>query len=304
MVRALCKHSCTFLLTCLAINTVWGQSAPLAAEDVATESVQASFEDYVQAFNRRDVSRLAARWTQQGVFVNETDQTRTVGRDAIARNLANLLDQQPDVTLGGRLDSVRFIRPDVVQVSGQAVTVRPDEEPSESKFTALLVREGEEWLFDSIQETSLPPPAKPYDQLQSLEFLVGHWVDDTGDVRVDTTIRWGANRTFLVRSYTIHREDEQLQQGTQVIGWDPREQRIRCWMFDSDGSFGEGNWLPGDDGWTVKITQTLADGSLAGGTQVITRVDDDTLTVQTVGREVEGESLPATEPVRVVRVRE
>ena len=34
---------------------------------------------------------------------------------------------------------------------------------------------------------------------------------------------------------------------------------------------------------------------------MITKVDDDTLTVQTIGMEVDGEVQPSTEPVRVIR---
>jgi hypothetical protein len=45
----------------------------------------------------------------------------------------------------------------------------------------------------------------------------------------------------------------------------------------------------------------LADGRVAGATQVITRVDENTLLVHLVGQEIDGETLPSTEAVRVVR---
>lgn len=290
------------LLLVFLVSTTHAEDAESSPQSAAEAAVRAVLSDYVTAFNRGDVEALGSKWTEQGVFVNESSGERTVSRDAIVQNLAALIEEESDLTLGGRVDAVRFIRPDVAQISGHAVTVRPGEEPSDSTFTAILVRDGRKWLFDSIHETRVPPAAKPYDQLQALEFLVGRWVDDTEEARVESTIRWGANQSFLVRTTTVHRDDDHIQQGTQVIGWDPRQERIRCWMFDSDGSFGEGIWSPGDDGWTVKFTQTLSDGRRGGATQVISLVDRDTLTFQLIGREVEGKSVPSSEPVRVVRV--
>jgi uncharacterized protein (TIGR02246 family) len=222
------------LLLVFLVSTTHAKDAESSPQSVAEAAVRAVLSDYVTAFNRGDVEALGAKWTEQGVFVNESSGERTVGRDAIEQNLAALLIQEEsDLTLGGRVDVVRFIRPDVAQISGHAVTVRPGEEPSDSTFTAILVRNGRKWLFDSIHETHVPPAAKPYDQLQALEFLVGRWVDDTEGARVESTIRWGANQSFLVRTTAVHRDDDHIQQGTQVIGWDPRQERIRCWMFDS-----------------------------------------------------------------------
>jgi uncharacterized protein (TIGR02246 family) len=274
------------------------------AKSSPEDDVRAAVALYTSAFNLHDAEALAARWSKQGIHVDQESGEKTSGREAIEKEFAKVFAEKEDLTLGVRVDSIRFIRPDVAQISGQAVTVAGGEEPNDSTFTAVLVKEGNDWLLDSVNETVLPAPPQPYDYLQQLEGLVGHWVDDSESVRVDTTIRWGANKSFLVRSYTVDRGDGVEQQGTQVIGWDPKNQRIRCWMFDSDGSFGEGTWSQTDDGWAVKLSRTLADGRSAGGTQVITKIDDDTLSVQTIGMEVDGEVIPSTEPVRVVRAAE
>jgi hypothetical protein len=56
--------------------------------------------------------------------------------------------------------------------------------------------------------------------------------------------------------------------------------------------------------WLVRTTQTLPDGGAASATQVITMVDADTATVQTVGKEVNGAPEPASEPVTMIRAAE
>jgi uncharacterized protein (TIGR02246 family) len=285
-----------------AEKSVAAKPADAAKDNSPEEGVREAVALYASAFNLHDAEALAARWSEQGVHVDQDTGERTSGRDAIQKDFAKLFADNAELTLGVRVDTIRFIRPDVAQITGQAVTVSGDEEPNDSTFTAIVVKSGEDWLLDSVNETVIPAPPKPSDYLQELEFFVGHWVDESDEVRVDTTVRWGANRSFLVRSYTLDRGDGVEHQGTQVIGWDPKNERIRCWMFDSDGSFGEGSWSQTEDGWSVKLSRTLADGRSAGGTQVITKIDNDTLSVQTIGMEVDGEASPSTDPVRVVRV--
>lgn len=287
------------LLTCIA---ALADDAEQKSDQIPAEAeIRGVLDQYVATYNLGDAEALASMWSDQGVFFDESTQERIVGRAAIQRDFDSMFATTEGLLLSCRVEAIRFIRPEVVEVTGQAVTVRPNEYAGDSTFTAILVRDDDRWVFDSIHENLIPPRAQASDQLRALEFLVGHWIDDNDDVIVDTNVQWTANRSFLVRSYTIDRAG-QLDQGTQIIGWDPREDRLRCWMFDSDGSFGDGTWDATDDGWNVKIRQTLSDGRIAGGTQVITVSDENTLIIKSVGCEIEGTALPASEPVRVVRV--
>jgi hypothetical protein len=154
--------------------------------------------------------------------------------------------------------------------------------------------------FSNSPEGDVLPSASPHEALQELEWLIGTWQDQSEDARVVTTVRWSPNRAFLIRSFTAQFADEE-QQGTQIIGWDPSSRQIRTWIFHSDGSFGQGTISRHDDAWMLKMSQTLSDGRTAAGTQVITRVDDDTITVQVIGESVDGELLPTSDPVTVVR---
>lgn len=266
------------------------------------DAIRAVLDNYVAAYNNRDAAAVAAVWSENGVYVDEQANETLVGRSAIQRDLETLFAADDDSLLSGRIDTIGFIRPDVAHISGRALVVRADEEPREIEFTAVLVRDASQWLLGSVQEKVVAAPQSPSDKLSDLEFLVGRWVDDIAAARVDTSVRWTANRSFLVKSYRIELDGGETQHGTQVFGWDPRRQGIRCWTFDSDGAFGEGTCSSTDDGWTVKLSQTLPDGRLAGATQVITRVDDNTLEFQLIGKEIAGVAEPSSDPVRVVRV--
>jgi hypothetical protein len=90
-------------------------------------------------------------------------------------------------------------------------------------------------------------------------------------------------------------------QGTQVIGWDAAQKRVRSWVFDSSGGFAEGLWTQDGERWIVKSNGTLVDGGKTSSVNIITRIDHNHLTWQSIGREVDGRLLPNIDPVTVVR---
>ena len=91
------------------------------------------------------------------------------------------------------------------------------------------------------ESTEAAAPA-PYEQLKVLEWMIGEWVDEGEDMTITTVCRWTRNRCFMTRSFKVSTADGRELEGTQIIGWDPAEKRIRSWLFDSEGGFGEARW--------------------------------------------------------------
>jgi uncharacterized protein (TIGR02246 family) len=298
-----------------AAEAVAARAAAVAAEaegEVATAApaeeangVEFALKRYIVTFNSHDAAKLAELWTENAVYVDKATGLRTEGRAALTADFAKLFAASPGVVLSGDVEGIREIGADAAMVDGVSRTMTPDSEPSVSAFTAVFVKRDGKWLIDSVHETTLPMPETPRQALEPLAWMVGHWQDAGGGDLVDTNVRWAPGNAFLIRSYTAQREGEELPfAGTQVIGWDPRSKQIRSWTFSSDGSFGDGAWSKNGNEWLVRTTQTLPDGGAASATQVITMVDADTATVQTVGKEVNGAPEPASEPVTMIRAAE
>ncbi|MGD9854381.1 MAG: SgcJ/EcaC family oxidoreductase [Planctomycetaceae bacterium] len=262
--------------------------------------IREQLASYIEVFNRHDASAVGGRWAADGVSVDLETGERTTGREALVERFAAFFAKNPSARLIGRVDTVRLIRPDVALAEGTA-TLMTGDEAIESVYSAVLVKEQDQWLISSSHERDVPSPPTSYDALRGLEWLVGTWQDQTDDVTVVTTARWSVNRAFLIRSFSAQFADGAGSEGTQVIGWDPLGKQIRTWTFNSDGSFAEGTAAKNGNEWMVKLSHVLSDGRLAAGTQVISRIDDDTITVQTIGQTVDGEPVPASEPVTVVR---
>jgi uncharacterized protein (TIGR02246 family) len=272
------------------------------APDASAEqdSIHQRLASYVEAFNQQDAAAVATFWSTDCISIAENSGQRIEGREALQQHFAEFFQDAPGSQLGGGVTDIQIVRPDVAVIQGRTTLVLADAEPVETMFSATLVKEGNQWLITNSRERDVLPETSPQDALKELEWLIGTWEDQAEDGRVVTTIRWSPNRAFLIRSFAAYFDDRE-QQGTQVIGWDPRNRQIRTWIFHSDGSFGQGTISRHDDAWMLKMSQTLNDGRTAAGTQILTRVDDNTITVQVIGETVAGELLPTADAVTVVR---
>ena len=87
---------------------------------------------------------------------------------------------------------------------------------------------------------------------------------------------------------------------TSGIGWDPVARRIRAWLFDSDGGYGESIWTQVGDHWQLTATGVRPDGTRSSSLNLLTPTGKDSYTWQSTNRVVGSQKLPPIE-VKVVR---
>src|SRR5262249_28746256 len=142
------------------------------------------------------------------------------------------------------------------------------------------------------------------EHLRGLEWAIGDWVGQAEKGAVERiSLAWAANQNFIVGSFATTFKGASLGSAKQWIGWDPLTQRIRSWVFDESGAFGEGAWTRDGDRWTIKTSSVLQDGKKAAATFIIAPVDAETITFQSKDRSVDGNPLPDTKEVKMKRVK-
>jgi uncharacterized protein (TIGR02246 family) len=285
----------------LLLSSALAMGAETTDDDV--QQIEAEVAAYVEAFNAKDAAALAQHWSESGAYVRPADGRRLVGRKAIQREFEATFAEQPQAVLAVKVHTIRFVTSDVAIEEGTAeVTVLPDTLPSRTDYTAVHVKRDGEWQVDSIRETELPQAeGAASDRLADLAWLIGDWVDQSQEATVETTVTWTKNKSFLSYTFKVSTGSIDELEGTQVVGWDPKANTIRSWMFDSEGGFGGGAWSREGNRWLVKFRQILADGRTASSTNVYTYVDDNAFTWQSIGRKVDGEPLPDVDAVTLVR---
>lgn len=266
-------------------------------------AIRQAAEAYVKAYQAGDAKALAALWGPEAEYINPTTGKKLKGRQAIEAEFARIFAEgaaQLEVTIR----SIRFVTPDVAIEEGEARVTPEGEAPEESTYMAIHVKRDGQWLLDSIRETELPTRSSSHEHLKELEWLVGTWIDADEEATIEIACQWARNKNFLTRSFKVTAGEHLDMEGTQVIGWDAANGHIRSWVFDSDGGFSTGVWRRDGNRWVIDSVGTLPDGGIATQINILTYVDDDTLTWETTGREIDGEILPNIEPVTVKRVRD
>ena len=276
-----------------------GAEADRQATDEA--AIRKAVESYVAAFNQGDAKALAAMWAPEAVYTNPLSDEQVVGREAIEKQFVDIFAQAKGVKLEAKTDSIQFISPSVAVEHGTAKVIRPDQAPEESEYTAVYVKRDAQWLLDRVTEEEVPVVTSHYEQLKDLEWMIGRWVDEDDEDTVVTECNWTKNNNFITRSFTVQVRDQIGMAGMQIIGWDPSTKQIRSWVFDSDGGFGQGTWKKNNNRWYSQQSGVLPDGRKSSSVNIITYVDDNTCTLQSVNRTVDGELLPNVEEVKLVK---
>lgn len=287
----------------VVISRVAAQAdAPSTVQASEEAAIRANADKYVEAYNRRDSKTMAAMWSPDAVYMDPITNEQIIGRDAIANQFDYVFAGSEDAKLAVTIDSVDFVSPNVAIEKGSAVVTYSDFDPEETTYSAVHVKRDGQWLIDRISEEDVPaPPPSRYEQLKELEWMVGSWVDSDGQSSVETDVEWTKNRNFLQRSFAVVIGEDVDMSGIQIIGWDPAEEQIRSWVFDSDGGFAEATWKHDGDQWLIQNNATLPDGGKATSLNILTYVDDDTFQWESINREVDGQLLPNVEAVTIVR---
>jgi uncharacterized protein (TIGR02246 family) len=292
-------------LRAAAMLTALAHSASLAADqNVATEAIRATAKAYAEAFNRADATALAEYWSSEGTWNNPATGEKVTGRDGIRSGFAGLFQEFKGAHLEVEILTIKLLSPDVAVEEGTATVSLPGETPSQSEYTVIHVKENDAWLIDRAIETTEPAPARESSPLDEIAWLEGAWVDEAEGSTVSFKNEWVAGGRFMRRTFTVMVKDRIDITGHEVVGWDAADKQIRSWVFDSDGSFAELSWKRSDDDpnkWVKKASGVLNDGATVSAVQIMTKLDDDTYTFESVARHRDGELLPNIDKVEVIR---
>ncbi len=276
------------------------EQAPARSGDL--QLITAAIESHGKAFNDRDADTLASHWAPEGVYINRTTGDEVTGRANMIEAFNSLFAEETTRTLNLASDSIEFISPSVALERGTATITHADDFVAVTNYKVIFVKQSGNWLIDRVTEDDVPvPPASNCEHLQGLEWMIGTWVDASHGLSITTECQWTANQNYISRKYTVSHDDEVESSGLQVIGWDAKNERIRSWLFDSNGGFISGTWSHSDDQWVVQSIATLQDGATGSFTSVFRPLEDDRFAWRKINRVLDGELLPNVDEVIVTR---
>ncbi len=265
----------------------------------AEKQVQAATDAFVRAYNAGDVKAIAALFTEDAESTDE-DGTLIQGKSAIADLFAQALAANPGSKMEVRVDSLRFLSPDVAKEEGRCTITRAGGGTDVDRYTVLYVKKDGQWLQSSVREHP-DQDVSPHERLKELEWLLGDWINESQDAVVRTSCKWSDDGNFLIRDFMMKTQGHTVLSGTQRIGWDPIRHQFKAWIFDSEGGFGDGYWNRNGDQWVIKAEGVRQDGKHASVTNIITRLGKDRAAWKSVDVTIGGAAMPGIDEFTIVR---
>ena len=280
--------------------------APAADSDgnaAEAAAMKKNAEAFVAAFDKGDAKAVAAFWTADGDYVDETGR-HMKGREEIEKAFTEFFSENKGLKAQIHTESLRFVTPDVAVEDGvTAVSEADGGPPSRARYTVVHVKKDGKWMLGSVRDTPYAPPSK-LEHLKELEWAIGDWTNesDKGET-AQISFEWAENQNFIHGTFAVLFKNIEVTGGTQTIGWDPIKKQIRSWTFDEDGAFGEATWTRDDNRWVIKTELVLPDGKKFAGTNIITHVSADAVTWQSKDRTVDGKPVPDIKEIKMKRVK-
>jgi uncharacterized protein (TIGR02246 family) len=257
-----------------------------------TQIAREASEALVARFNRGSASEVAALFLPNAELTDDAGNVHK-GRKEIEEILTRFFERFPGAQLQQQIVSTRPIGSWLaIQDGVQTIVTKDGREKSVNRYTAVLVHLEGGWAYATCQQHPDEQEPTLHDRLQPLAWLVGDWVDEGSDAVVAMSCRWSDDENFLLVSYESKIQGKAGMRSTQRIGWDPLTQRVRSWVFDSDGGYGEGHWTPVDNSWIVKSTAVMPDGQTGSATIVLEPAGRDKFVMKGLDRILGDGTLP------------
>lgn len=267
----------------------------------ATAGLSLRGREFLKAFNDGDAKGVARFFTEDGTYVDPLGRTST-GRVAIEKLYSKVFAERKGAKLAIHVQTRREVTPDVMIEDGISEVTSPAGPPSVARFSAVMVKRDGEWYLERVQESPVVPPSNA-EHLDDVAWLVGQWRGEAKGESMAASYAWAHGGNFLVSNFTATADGVPVVGGTQWIGWDAVDKRVRSWSFFSNGGFGEAVWTKDGNTWRIKTTAKTQDGRAVTVTNVVTKVSDDSVTWQQTGLTVDGKSMPDGPVRKLTRVK-
>ena len=259
--------------------------------------ITSAIKAYVAAFNAADTNRFVQFWAEDADYTtNDGEHYR--GRDAIK----SLMAAESENLKGTKLEitdiTVRMLKPDVGLQDGILQFTSADGLVDRSRYSAVWTKNGKDWQLASVRDLGPLPtviaPEERVNPLTQLDALTGDWSASDDASKVELKATWKLGRNFLEFNYLVTPKEGEPFTVLQLIGWDPIDETIRSWFFDSAGGHGSGVWEKTETGWSVLSSGATPTGQVGGGVYDYS-LQGQTLTLKITNREVAGQPLPDAE---------
>jgi uncharacterized protein (TIGR02246 family) len=292
------------LIAIAAANLARGQetdkSAPAGAPSADEQAVRQVTQNFAKAFNAGSAEKVAALFFGGAELTDDAGNVHK-GAKAIKDAFGRFFEKFPGATSTMTADSVWMVGPTLAIEEGRRmVTTKDDKSSAATRYTLVMIKEQGEWKIASAREVEDDDSLSPHDRLKPLSWLVGDWVDEGSDAVVQISCKWSEDKNYLLVDFNAQVKGKPALKSSQRIGWDPLTEKVKSWVFDSDGGHGEAIWTPVEGRWVLKSTAVMPDGQTGSATIILEPRDKDSYLMKGFDR-IRGKTAEPNFEVTIVR---
>lgn len=275
---------------------------PNAKGSAQDATIKGIVDSLLAAHQRGDARSFAALFTPDGEYI-DADETVLHGRKAIADDFTTVFHESPDLSLKLEVISVRSIARNILAADCTTRLQKSEETAAVlGRCRILCVREADVWQIASLQEwDEVDHPVSHHNQVARLDWMLGDWIGEGRHSQVHFSCRWDESGNYLLREFSIDVAGDKALSGTQRIGYDPMNEHLKMWGFDSNGGFSEGCFHRDGDRWMITTSGVTPDGQLAAATMTFQPIDEHRMICETIDRFIGGQRIADSENLTLVR---
>lgn len=269
--------------------------------DLNSAELRRTSESYTEAFSKGDVRAILEHFAERAEYV-DPEGTVYHGKQEIEKLLTEFFKDHPKSQLELDIGDIRTVG-DGIAVEDGASTIRmgDDTEDLACEYTAFHQKIDGKWLTVSVRERKPDSTPTHSAQLRQMHWLLGEWVHEGDEEVAYFSCEPSDNGNFLMRKFAVQITGDDVISGTQRIGWDAAAGKLRTWVFDSEGGYGDGYWERSGNDWILKLSGVTKDGQTASCTSIYSPIDANTMVFQAVDHQIGDVKVPDTEPLTIVR---
>jgi len=241
----------------------------------AEAEVAAAGRKLMDAFNQGDAALVVDMFLPDAELIDEAG-TVHVGKEEIGNLVKAFFERYPGVQTTSELESIRLIAGLALVDGSRSMSDKEGKSVSLVRFVSVWKKTDSGYKVVSLRDVSEPIPPTPREALEQLSWLVGSWVNQGSDGKVEMDYRWAEDASFIVGDLSVVSPDgRQLMKSFQRIAWDASAGTFRSWTFDSDGGWGEATWMATEQGWVLQSKAVTPQGAIGSATVTIAPENED-----------------------------
>jgi uncharacterized protein (TIGR02246 family) len=249
-------------------------SAEIALSPAEAEVASAA-KKLMDAFNQGNASQVVDMFLPDAELIDEAGNVH-LGKEEISALVKAFFEQYPGVQTASELESIRLIAGLALVDGSRTMADKEGKSFSLVRFASVWKKTDAGYKVVSMRDIAEPVLPTPQEALGQLAWIVGTWVNQGSDGKVEMDYRFSEDGNFIVGDLSVVAPDgRNVMKSVQRIGWDASEGTFRSWTFDSDGGWGEAVWLATEGGWTLQSQAVTPQGIKGSATITITSENED-----------------------------